>query len=317
LLRECKRRSIPVALINGRISPKSYRRYQRIRGFMRQVLEGLAIALMQSDEDANRIAKLGLPAVCIQTLGNLKFDNVDLPADLSTVALDLHQRFDVNAARPLIVAASTHSPEESLVIQAFKTIRQTPKGKESRLLIAPRHPERFEQVAKIITDSGFTWARRSAPPAPSDATSEIILLDSIGELRSTFQLAQIAFIGGSLIPHGGQNVLEPAANGVCVITGAHTQNFATIIRTLLAAAALIQLPPVSLVEAPAKLADAFAELLADEAKRKAVGARAQHICAQSRGATNRAIEIIADLVAPRVATGEGVSLSAVQLTSAK
>ena len=317
LLRECKRRSIPVALINGRISPKSYRRYQRIRGFMRQVFEGLAVALMQSDEDAKRIAKLGLPAVRIRTLGNLKFDNVDLPADPSTVALDLHQRFNVNAARPLIVAASTHSPEESLVIQAFKTIRKTPKGKESRLLIAPRHPERFEQVAKIITDSGFTWARRSAPPASSDAASEIILLDSIGELRSTFQLAQIAFIGGSIIPHGGQNVLEPAAHGVCVITGAHTQNFAAIIRALLAAEALIQLPPVSLVEAPAKLADAFAELLADEAKRKAVGARAQHICAQSRGATDRAIEIIAELVAPPVATGEGVSLSAVQLTSAK
>ena len=317
LLRECRRRSIPVALVNGRISPKSYRRYQRIRGFMRQVFEGLAVALMQSDEDANRIAKLGLPAVRIRTLGNLKFDNVDLPADLSTVALDLHQRFDVNAARPLIVAASTHSPEESLVIQAFKKIRQTPKGKESRLLIAPRHPERFDQVAKIITDSGFTWARRSSPPAPSDATSEIILLDSIGELRLTFQLAQIAFIGGSIIPHGGQNVLEPAAQGVCVITGAHTQNFATIIRALLAAAALIQLPPVSLVEAPAKLADAFGELLSDEGKRKAVGTRAQNVCAQSRGATDRTIEIIADLVAPRVAIGEGVSLSPVQLTSAK
>jgi len=317
LLRECRRSSIPVALINGRISPKSYRRYQRIRGFMRQIFEGLAVALMQSDDDANRIAKLGLPANRIRTLGNLKFDNVALPADLSTVALDLHQRFDVNAAKPLIVAASTHSPEESLVIQAFREIRKTPNGNESRLLIAPRHPERFEQVAKIINDSGFTWSRRSSPPASSDATSEIILLDSIGELRSTFQLAEIAFIGGSIIPHGGQNVLEPAAHGVCVITGAHTQNFATIIRALLAAEALIQLPPVSLLEAPAKLADAFGELLADEAKRKATGARAQNLCAQSRGATDRAIEIISDLVTPRVATGEGVSLSAVHLTSAK
>jgi 3-deoxy-D-manno-octulosonic-acid transferase len=317
LLRECRRRSVPVALINGRISPKSYRRYQKIRSFMPRVLAGLAAALMQSDEDATRIAKLGLPEDRIRTLGNLKFDSASLPANLSSLTFDLRQRFDIHASRPLIVAASTHAPEESVVVDAFKAIRETPPGKESRLLIAPRHPERFDEVAKLINDSGFSWSRRSSPPAPRDATSEIILLDSIGELRSTFQLAEIAFIGGSIIPHGGQNVLEPAAQGVCVITGAYTENFAAIIRALMAADALIQLPPVSVAEAPASLAHALDELLANETRRKAMGARAQNVCAGSRGATERAVEFIGDLVAPRVATGEGVSIPAVSLTAAK
>lgn len=317
LLRECRRHPIPVALINGRISPKSYRRYQKLRGFMRRVLADLAIGLMQSDEDAKRIAMLGLSEDRIRIPGNLKFDSAILPGGVSSVTLDLRQRFHINSSQPLIVAASTHAPEESVVIDAFKAIRNTPTGKASRLLIAPRHPERFDEVARVIRDSGFTWSRRSSLPAPADGTAEIILLDSIGELRSTFQLAEIAFIGGSIIPHGGQNVLEPAAQGVCVITGAHTQNFAAIIRALLAADALIQLPPVSVAEAPATLARAFGELLADEARRKATGARAQNVCAESRGATQRSVEIIADLLASRVAAGEGVSFPVAHLTAAK
>jgi 3-deoxy-D-manno-octulosonic-acid transferase len=317
LLRECRRRSIPVALINGRISPKSYRRYQKLRGFMQRVLADLATALMQSDEDAKRIAMLGLSEDRIRVPGNLKFDSAALALSISSITGDLRQRFHIDSSQELIVAASTHAPEESVVIDAFKAIRSTAKGKVSRLLIAPRHPERFDEVARIIKDSGFTWSRRSSSAAPADATAEIILLDSIGELRATFQLAEIAFIGGSIVPHGGQNVLEPAAQGVCVITGAHTQNFAAIIRALLAEHALIQLPAVSVAEAPATLAHALGELLADEARRKATGGRAQNVCAASRGATQRTVEIIADLLTSGVATREEVSLPAAHLTAAK
>jgi 3-deoxy-D-manno-octulosonic-acid transferase len=316
LLRECRRRAVPIALINGRISPKSYRRYQKIRSFMRCVCEGLTTALMQSDEDAKRIANLGLSEDRIRITGNLKFDSASLPAKLSHVALDLRQRFHLDSSRPLIVAASTHSPEEAVVIDAFKAVKKTRIGKESRLLIAPRHPERFDEVAKIINDSGFIWSRRSSPPAPADVTSEIILLDSIGELRSTFQLAEIAFMGGSIIQHGGQNVLEPAAQGVCVVTGAHTQNFAAIIRAFVAANALIQLPAVSVAEAPATLAQVLSELVADDTKRRAIGTRAQNVCAASRGATERTVEIIAGLLVPRVATSGCVS-SPAHLTAAK
>ena len=184
-------------------------------------------------------------------------------------------------------------------------------------MIAPRHTERFDEVARLISESGFAWSRRSSPPQPTDATADVVLLDSIGELRSVFQLAEIAFIGGSIIPHGGQNILEPAVQGVCVITGAYTQNFAAVIDALLAKDALIQLPPLSIVEAAPALAQAFSELLGDQARRKAISARAQAVCAASRGATERTVAIIADLVIAHSATGEEVPLPAVHLTAVK
>jgi 3-deoxy-D-manno-octulosonic-acid transferase len=317
LLRECRRAAVPVALVNGRISPKSYRRYQKIRSFVRRVLTGITIGLMQSDEDAKRIAGLGLAEDRIRSLGNLKFDSAALPANLSSLASDLRQRFQINAGRPLIVAASTHSPEETLVIEAFSACRKAVAGKECRLLIAPRHPERFDEVAKIIDQSGFAWSRKSSLPQPTDATADIILLDSIGELRSVFQLAEIAFIGGSIIQHGGQNVLEPGVQGVCVITGAYTQNFAAIINALRAEDALIQLPALSTAEVTPALAGAFGELLGDEARRRAIGARAQAVCAASRGATERTVAIIAELLTSQSAAREGVTLPAGHLTAVK
>jgi 3-deoxy-D-manno-octulosonic-acid transferase len=313
LLRECRKRSIPVALINGRISPTSFRRYQNIRAFMRRVLADLTIAFVQSDEDGQRLSALGLAQTRITSVGNMKFDSAPLPATVDMVAAELLRRYELNSDQPLIVAASTHSPEESIVIQSFKTVRES--NETARLLIAPRHPERFEEVAKLIADSGFEWSRRSAHPLPTDRTSAIILLDSIGELRSTFQFADIAFIGGSLISHGGQNVLEPAAQGVCVITGAHTHNFAAITRALLAADALIQLPTLSPDAGAAELARIINELLSDEARRRAIGKRAQDVCNQNRGATRETVEMIVNLLQPASTAAQTVPLPAVELAT--
>ena len=314
LLRECGRRSIPVAIVNGRISPTSFRRYKKIRTFMRRVLGDLSVAFMQSEEDAQRISALGLADQRIQSVGNMKFDSAPLATE-NDLMLELSRRYGFNSGQPIIIAASTHSPEESVVIEAFKTIRETHEA--ARLLLAPRHPERFEEVARLVADSGFAWSRRSAMPSPIDSTSAIVLLDSIGELRATFQLADIAFIGGSLIPHGGQNMLEPAAQGVCVITGAHTHNFAAITRALLAEGALIQLPELSIAEAPAALAGAIAELLRDKTRRAAIGKRAQDVCAQNRGATERTVEMIVRLLEPTSAVAEPLPFPAVHLTAAK
>jgi 3-deoxy-D-manno-octulosonic-acid transferase len=313
LLRECSNRSIPVALINGRISPTSFQRYQKIRAFMRRVLNDLTIAFVQSDEDGQRLSALGLAQTRITSVGNMKFDSAPLPATVDMVASELRRRYELNSDQPLIVAASTHSPEESIVIESFKTVREN--NQTARLLIAPRHPERFEEVAKLIADSGFKWSRRSAPPLPTDSTSAVILLDSIGELRSTFQFADIAFIGGSLISHGGQNVLEPAAQGVCVVTGAHTHNFAAITRALLAEDALIQLPKLSLDAAPAALARVISEHLSDEARRKAIGKRAQEVCNQNRGATRETVEMIINLLQPASPAAQTLPLPAVELAT--
>src|SRR5436853_1473734 len=148
LLRQCRRRSIPVALINGRISQKSYRRYQRIRTFMQRVLRDLPLAFMQYDDDAARISALGLSKDRISIFGNLKFDSaVSTRLDLTQ---EIQKRFALNPDDPLVIAASTHSPEESIVLDAFKTVNTSAPGQRARLLIAPRHPERFAEVAKLI-----------------------------------------------------------------------------------------------------------------------------------------------------------------------
>jgi 3-deoxy-D-manno-octulosonic-acid transferase len=315
LLRECGRRSIPLAIVNGRLSPTSFRRYRKIRGFMQRVLGNLSFALMQSDEDSERISQLGLDNERIRSVGNMKFDSAPLPATDSNVTSELRRRYAFNSDQPVIVAASTHSPEETVAIESFKAIRENHKA--ARLLIAPRHPERFDEVAKLIADSGFEWSRRSASPSPGDSTAAIVLLDSIGELRAAYQFADIAFMGGSLIPHGGQNVLEPAAQGVCVITGAHTHNFAAITRALLAEEAMIQLPKLSIAEAPAALARAINELLRDEARRTAIGKRAQKVCDQNRGATQQTVELIVNLLGPALAVSQPVSFPAVEVTATR
>ena len=315
LLRECRRGSIPVALINGRISEKSYRRYQQIRAFMQPVLSDLSVAFMQSDDDAARISALGLSDDRITILGNLKFDSsASKKLDLTA---EIQKRFALNMGEPLIVAASTHSPEESIVLDAFRKVKASASGERARLLLAPRHPERFAEVAKLIADSGLTWARRSESPTDKDPTCEVILFDSIGELRAVFPLADIAFMGGSIVSHGGQNVLEPAAQGVCVITGAHTHNFAAITKALLDEEALIQLPEVALADAANELASMITQLLANDDRRRAIGARAMAVCDRNRGATQRTVDMIAKLLDSPASTSEAVPFPAIHVTAAK
>jgi 3-deoxy-D-manno-octulosonic-acid transferase len=315
LLRACGRRAIPVALVNGRISPKSYRRYRWIRGFMRRALRNLTLALMQTKDDAERIAGIGLEDCCIKIVGNMKFDSAPPSRADASLASDIAQRFGFALDRPLIVAASTHAPEETVVIGAFKKISTESEG--ARLLIAPRHPERFDEVAQLLAESGFQWSRRTDAPSLADTSAAIVLLDSIGELRAAFQLADIAFVGGSLIPHGGQNVLEPAAQGVCVITGPHTHNFAAITRALLAEDALIQLPVRPMSDASDALATAITELLHDDSRRQALGRRAQSVCEQNRGATQTTAEIITKLIKTPSSVSDTVPFGAPNLTIAK
>src|SRR5205085_6879842 len=135
----------------------------------------------------------------------------------------LCERFQFDDERSLIVAASTHSPEEKIILEAFKQIRS--KNERARLLVAPRHPERFSEVASLLESSGFSWSRRSTEPSANDPVSDIVLLDSIGELRAVYPLAKLVFMGGSLTHTGGHNILEPAAAGICTVTGGHTFNF--------------------------------------------------------------------------------------------
>jgi 3-deoxy-D-manno-octulosonic-acid transferase len=315
LLRECRRRSTPVALINGRISPTSFRRYSKIRPFMRRVLGDLTAGVMQSDADSKRIATLGLEPARIHRSGNLKFDSAMSELVKSDLQPVIRERFAFTTDQPLIVAASTHSPEEAILLTAFKQILTT--DRRPRLLLVPRHPERFDEVAKLIASTGLSWSRRSAPPSPNDANSTIVLLDSIGELRAVYESAALVFVGGSLIRHGGQNLLEPAAQGVCIVTGAHTHNFADITRALLEHEAVIQLPDLPPAEAATPLASLIANLLGDDSRRKAIGQRAREVCGANRGATDRTLSIIAELLSSSAGMAEPLPLPAAHLSAAK
>ena len=308
-LRECQRQQIPVALVNGRLSETSFRRYRMIKSFMTRVLESLTVAVMQTEADAERLRALGIDASKIVISGSLKFDAGNLPVT-DSLTTEFRERFDLNDERPLVLAASTHAPEEQIIIDAFKQIVAKSSTKP-RLMIAPRHPERFAEVAAVIETSGLSWARRSAAQSPEDARSQVILLDSIGELRSVYSLAPIVFVGGSIAQTGGHNIIEPAAAGAAVITGAHTHNFQVIVETFLRAGAIVQLPPLSDWKATMDLAKVISELLANPARRLELGARARELVNENRGATERTLQSLAPILSqPAKVTDPAASLGA-------
>jgi 3-deoxy-D-manno-octulosonic-acid transferase len=296
-LLECRRRGVRVALVNGRLSENSFRRYRLVRGFMKRVLGSLHLALMQSEADASRLRALGLDSGRVEVSGNVKFDLLAGTDKERAQTESLRARFNVTRARPLVVAASTHQTEEAVAIEAFRELRAGRGGEKARLLIAPRHPERFNEVAALVAASGFSWARRSADADEEDKACDVILLDSIGELRAVYPLAAVVFVGGSIARTGGHNVLEPAAAGACVITGAHTQNFAAIVAAFLQREALVQLPPLTREQAPVELGRNLAGLLSDEARRRQMIERAQAVLNENRGATLYTAERVAQLLA--------------------
>lgn len=293
LLRECKRHEIPVALVNGRISEKSFRGYRKLGAFIRRAVNDLALALMQSEADAERLRQLGYDKD-IRVTGNLKFDSAEVGTD-QTVTEGFRKRFGFNGSARLIIAASTHEPEESVVLEAFRDAGAAQRER-IRLLIAPRHPERFSDVAVLLGDSGLAWVRRSDSPGQEDQDCQVILLDTIGELRSVYPLAAIVFVGGSIATKGGHNMIEPAAAGACVIVGPHTKNFAAITKSFIESDGLIQLPNGTTGETSKILASVFNELLSDEEKRKQIAERGVNVCRQNRGATDRTIEMLADIL---------------------
>ena len=288
-LRECKARHIPVALVNGRISRQSYRRYTIVKFFLQRVLSSLSIAVMQSETDARRLQELGMPAERLFTAGNLKFD-AEPAGELSSKTAELKDRFGFDGRLPLILAASTHAPEEEIIIESIKQLGNV------RLMLAPRHPERFNEVAAAIQKSGLRWARRTNPHDEHDARAEVILLDTIGELPATYSLADIVFVGGSIVDKGGHNVLEPAAAGAAVVTGAHTHNFHAIVDLMCEAGAIVQLPPVETADASQEVMQIFAKLLASPSDRAELGRRGKQLVTDNQGATERTIKLIAPLL---------------------
>lgn len=289
-----------VAIVNGRLSERSFGRYRKVRGFLKRVLADVELALMQGGDDATRLISLGLAAAKAKVTGNMKFDVADDPRE-TEIATELNERFRFDDGRPVIAAASTHDPEERWLLDAFCSILAGDAKIKPRLVIAPRHPERFGDVARLLREfrndevcefKRYRVARRSEAPSDADAEADIILLDSIGELRALYQLTTIAFVGGSLIPHGGQSVLEPAAAGNAIITGPHTFNFADVMRVFLVNNAVIQLPEHPKGAIPDDLFMQISDLLEEPEDRARLASNAQAVMEANRGATAETVELL-------------------------
>ena len=290
-MREANKSGAGVFIINGRLSEKSANRYSLIPKTMHRVLHYIDLALMQDAADAKRLSNLGIRYSKVKVTGNVKFDQQfdETEAELTK---EFRRRFAIEQDAPLIVAASTHAPEEALIIEAFKEVWKNSADKLPRLLLAPRHPERFVEVAVLAKNSDFDWVLRSEEESGRDKIAEVILLDSIGELRSVFPLAEIVFVGGSLIPHGGQNVLEPAVAKKAIVTGFYTTNFTSIVNELAEQNAIIQLPKLNEKEVPSQLAETFLSLLRNPEKRDQLAQNAFAVMEKNRGASRKTIELL-------------------------
>lgn len=271
---------------------------------MTRVLSSLDLAIMQTEADAQRLCALGINAARTLVSGSLKFDAGTMPAT-DSLTVEFRDRFKFTDDSPLVLAASTHDPEEVIILNSLRQVISRSDLKP-RLMIAPRHPERFSEVADLLKASGLRWTRRTAPPNAGDAQAQVILLDSMGELHSVYSLAAIVFVGGSIANTGGHNILEPAAVGVPVIVGPHTHNFKSIVETFVNAGAIVQLHPRSDSAAIVELANVITEWLADPGRRRELGTRGRELVAENRGATERTLQSLESLLGNPKSAGERV-----------
>ncbi len=289
LYRECTRRRIPLVLASARISARSVSRYRRLGALFSDTLARTALVAAQGAADAERFRTLGADPAATHVTGNIKFD-FELPAGIAARGAQL--RADYAPDRPLWVAGSTHGGiEEQAVLAAHERVRQAHPG--ALLVLAPRHPPRFEEVAQQLRASGVDFLRRSATAtAARDPRCAVLLLDSLGELLDFYAAADVAFVGGSLAPIGGHNLLEPAALGVPILTGPNNSNSEEIARLLIARGA------AELVHDGAELGDRVSALLAESATRERMGAAGRASVDSNRGALEKLLALIEPLLPP-------------------
>jgi len=282
-----------IVLINGRLSEKSYKEYSLIKFLLKMVLSDVDFFFMQSDDNASKIIKLGADETKVSVMGNLKFD-MDFISRTPLPWLD-----DISGQ--ILLAGSTHRGEDEIILDAYEKIKGIGsqnsefrnQNSDLKLILAPRHPERFDEVERIIKGRGLNYIRRTEiiQQNPDHSLPDVILLDTIGELSQLFSMAYITFIGGSLLPCGGHNILEPAYWGKPVIFGPYMDNF-PIASEFLAKSAAFQ------VNDSDDIAARVIELLEDDDKAKAIGSKAKAIVDANAGAANKAIDLIRSLLGP-------------------
>ena len=291
LLHECNRESIPVAVVNARVSDRSFRRARRFRRLWAPVLRKVSRFLAQSEADAARLRSLGAPPEAVATVGNLKYDaEAPRPSALTETLRTLC------GARPVVVAGSTVEGEEEQILRSFAEVRTAVP--EAVLLLAPRHPERFKAVAALAEKFGALRATSLLDPVQGKAVqgksfkleAPVIVLDTVGDLASVYSLADVAFVGGSLVARGGHNPLEPARFGVPVIMGPSFENFRDVVASMVAA------DGICIIGDASELTLAVADLLRDSARARSLGKRGQTVFESAGGATARSIQLLMPLL---------------------
>jgi len=281
-LRMAKQRGARVAVVNARISNRSFPGYRRWRRFLARILACVDLLLAQTAEDARRLIAIGAPAGRVLVGGNLKFDVPLAPA----AAIVDQLRSALRASGPVVVCGSTVEGEETLLLDSFRAIRSA--HPRAALLLAPRHPERFPAVRELLERSGIAFSLRSRWKGEALAGGAL-LIDSIGELAGLYALADVAFVGGSLVPRGGHSILEPARYGAAIVVGPHTENFRDIVE-------LFESRQAVRVADARSLTDALLELAGDENARRALGRRALKTLESQQGATRFTVEKLGELL---------------------
>jgi 3-deoxy-D-manno-octulosonic-acid transferase len=289
LIRAADRRGVPVAVVNGRLSEHSARGYTRLSWIIRPLLQRIDLLAAQNETYAERFRRLGARRETVHVTGSVKFDGAETnrqnPATQRLAALAGITDEDV-----VLLAGSTQQPEEQMALEVYRRLSQ--EYRQLRLIIVPRHPDRFGAVANLIEDSGVRWQRRSRLDSdPADPQARVLLVDTIGELSAWWGVAQIAYVGGSMGRRGGQNMIEPAAYGAAVSFGPNTKNFRDIVALLLQAEAAV------VVHNQPEFTDFVRRVLSDRGFAHKLGQRARDLVRAQLGATCRTVDLITDLVA--------------------
>jgi 3-deoxy-D-manno-octulosonic-acid transferase len=286
LLRSCGRRGIPIILFNGRVSQKSFRRYLLFKFFFKECLKYISLFLMQTEEDRTRMVEMGGKSQNARAVGNLKFDQT-FPSYAQEVLMEMSKVLRLQGKEKILIAGSTHSGEEEILVGLYKELKKT--DPDLVLVLAPRHLERLQEVERTLNKEALSWLRKTSLHTASQSDHrrpEVILLDTMGELMSIYSLGTLVFVGGTLVPIGGHNPLEPLFFRKCVLFGPYMFHFSEIASRLIETGGAIQ------VSGEEELFSQLKRLLSDEGARKELGEKGHQFLRRHQGATERMLEEI-------------------------